>query len=394
MTKSLGDERRALEKELAKANSYTGLSDDERESLFTNADYAQLVSVLDEIQNEAVVAYNNYVQKIKGVNVEEAYKLDYITSEYEAQYALMAKKYEIAKQDLAVARARIALENAQKNRSVAMLVNGQWTWSADPQAIEEAMDEIWDAEQEKADAESEFLHQQKINEFEMFIASIELQKEAAEAQHEKLMEQIDELIEALEEMEFAFDDCITGLHGAASAINGAISAIHSAASAGVSQINAAASAGAAKLSASTRAVIDAMGVVDVDGDGAYTRSDRNATRAALKELEGHYSAGGVVDYTGGAQVHGSKSAAEVVFNAKDAAKLYDIIHNGDPIASMIESVSKRLRASTSLAAPQTPVHTQSPIQYIVNGLTFGESAGNLTLRELATRLTSAAPLLH
>ena len=394
LTKSLGDERRALEKELAKANSYTGLSDDERESLFTNADYAQLVSVLDEIQNEAVVAYNNYVQKIKGVNVEEAYKLDYITSEYEAQYALMAKKYEIAKQDLAVARARIALENAQKNRNVAMLVNGQWTWSADPQAIEEAMDEIWDAEQEKADAESDFLHQQKINEFEMFIASIELQKEAAEAQHEKLMEQIDELIEALEEMEFAFDDCISGLHGAASAINGAISAIHSAASAGVSQINSAAAAGAAKLSASTRAVIDAMGVVDVDGDGAYTRSDRNATRAALKELEGHYASGGVVDYTGGAQVHGSKSAPEVVFNAKDAAKLYDIIHNGNPIASMIESVSKQLRASTSLAAPQTPVHTQSPIQYIVNGLTFGESAGNLTLRELATRLTSAAPLLH
>ena len=128
LSTSIRDERTELNRELSKAQSYVGLTEDERAELFSDADYNQLMGVLDDLQAESIAMYNEYVNQINAVNVEEAYKLDYITAEYQAQYDLMAKKYEIAKQDLALARARIALENAQNNRNVAMLVNGRWTW--------------------------------------------------------------------------------------------------------------------------------------------------------------------------------------------------------------------------------------------------------------------------
>ena len=49
-----------------------------------------------------------------------------------------------------------------------------------------------------------------------------------------------------------------------------------------------------------------------------------------------YSDGGVISYTGGAEVHGSKSASEVVFNAADAKKLYDLVHNNDSLLSTLD----------------------------------------------------------
>ena len=42
-----------------------------------------------------------------------------------------------------------------------------------------------------------------------------------------------------------------------------------------------------------------------------------------------FAKGGVVDYTGLANVHGSRLSSEVVFNAADAKKLYDLVHNLD-----------------------------------------------------------------
>lgn len=41
----------------------------------------------------------------------------------------------------------------------------------------------------------------------------------------------------------------------------------------------------------------------------------------------NFAEGGVVDYTGGANVHGTSTHSEVVFNSTDAKKLYDLIHN-------------------------------------------------------------------
>ena len=429
LTNQLRDERYSLEKELSAANAYTNLSEAERKALFTSEDYAQLVGVLDDIQNESIVAYNQYLEKIKSVNTDEAYKLDYITSEYEAQYKLMSQKYEIAKQDLAVMRARIALENAQQNRNIAMIVDGKWTWSADPKAIEDAMDNIYDAEKEKANAQSDYIQQEKINELEMFKASIELQKEAAEAQHEKLMEQIDKLIDALEEMEFAFNDCIDGLYSAAGAISGAISAISAAASSGGGggggggggngNGNQSATGGtvrnnstlteyytgtyssdskisndqrASTAAAAAKAVADSQKSISAEYK-KYIAAVQAQNRVLKAAGVPGYSSGGVADYTGQAMLHGSRTSPEVIFNATDASKLYDIIHNGNPQNALFEQMVRQIRGNAPSIVSNTTT-TKPTTQYIINGLTLGESAGGLTLRELANQLTSAAPLLR
>lgn len=54
-----------------------------------------------------------------------------------------------------------------------------------------------------------------------------------------------------------------------------------------------------------------------------------------------YNAGGVADFTGTAELHGSKKRPEVVFNSTDAAKLYNFIHSTpDLVAALLGRFSR------------------------------------------------------
>lgn len=54
-----------------------------------------------------------------------------------------------------------------------------------------------------------------------------------------------------------------------------------------------------------------------------------------------YSEGGVADYTGMAMVHGRQNAPETIFNAKDSAKLYEMVHSTPNLmADMINKATK------------------------------------------------------
>ena len=404
LTNNLRDQRTDLAKQLASSKSYIGLSEEERKSLFSDEDYAQLMGVLDDIQREAIIAYNEYTEQIKSVNTDEAYKLDYITQQYEAQYELMNKKYAIAVQDLAVARARIALENAQQNRNIAMIVNGKWTWSADPQAIQDAVEKIYDAEQERADAQSDYIQQEKLNEMEGFKASLELEKEAAQKAYEDFIEHIDKLIEALEEMEFAFDETIENLYDVAGKIEGAGSAIASAAASAAAAISSAGGGGGGggdvtdpgkKIAVEKK--VKSVGKKLVSGIVNEIRKHKGGGNSGgsgvgRKKLNMYYADGGVNTQTGTAMMHGTPRAPEVVFNAADAAKLYDIIHNGNPVAAMADQIKAQVHNAAASMANAVPEALQ-PIQYIINGLKLGDESGNLTLRQFATQLSAAAPFL-
>lgn len=404
LTNNLRDQRTDLAKQLASSKSYIGLSEEERKSLFSDEDYAQLMGVLDDIQREAIIAYNEYTEQIKSVNTDEAYKLDYITQQYEAQYELMNKKYAIAVQDLAVARARIALENAQQNRNIAMIVNGKWTWSADPQAIQDAVEKIYDAEQERADAQSDYIQQEKLNEMEGFKASLELEKEAAQKAYEDFVEHIDKLIEALEEMEFAFDETIENLYDVAGKIEGAGSAIASAAASAAAAISSAGGGGGGGgdvtdpgKKTAVKKKVESVGKKLVSGIVNEIRKHKGGGNSGgsgvgRKKLNMYYADGGVNTQTGTAMMHGTPRAPEVVFNAADAAKLYDIIHNGNPVAAMADQIKAQVHNAAASMANAVPEALQ-PIQYIINGLKLGDESGNLTLRQFATQLSAAAPFL-
>lgn len=71
---------------------------------------------------------------------------------------------------------------------------------------------------------------------------------------------------------------------------------------------------------------------DIAGMGA-------ASAAAMGlHIFGSHANGGVADYTGLAMLHGSKSNPEIIFNASDSKKLYDMIHN---TPNLIASVAKQ-----------------------------------------------------
>lgn len=81
---------------------------------------------------------------------------------------------------------------------------------------------------------------------------------------------------------------------------------------------------------------------------------------------GSHSKGGVVDYTGLAMLHGSKSNPETVFNAADSAKLYELVHNTpNLIASLVQQSAQNLSKIPSLNSSSTNASINVSIGQIV-----------------------------
>ena len=73
--------------------------------------------------------------------------------------------------------------------------------------------------------------------------------------------------------------------------------------------------------------------------------DARLADAANEMRRGSYANGGVVDYTGIAAVHGSKSQAETVFNASQSKELYNMVKSG----SFVSQVADKAYAGLSTA---------------------------------------------
>ena len=68
---------------------------------------------------------------------------------------------------------------------------------------------------------------------------------------------------------------------------------------------------------------------------------QRALEEYAKRQTNQYSQGGVADYTGFAMLHGRKNAPEVIFNANDSAKLYEMVHNTPNLmANMMAEAAK------------------------------------------------------
>ena len=201
------------------------------------------------------------------------------------------------------------------------------------------------------------------------------------------------------------------MYGFASGVESAGNALASATSSAVSAVNAAAASAASSISSMMSELSDYSqktakdssydnrpydGLRRASSSGSSSSSSSSSGKTSYRGSGGNrfemFAEGGVMAHTGPAILHGSKSAPEIVFNSADAAKLYDLIHNGDYMQTMFKNLMANLRASMATVSPATPTQT-APVQYIVNGLTFGPESSGLTLGELANKLTSAAPFL-
>ena len=339
---TIGDvhkEIRSLDKELAAAKAYpegTNLS------LFTDDEHDHLVAQLRDVEAEATDLYTKYQEKLASVSAENTYELSHITDEFQRQYEILLKQYEISKADLAVARARRELENVLNERNVAMLVNGVWTWVADPESVKAAVEAVYDAEQDAEDKLTDLFNTQRTQLLEETISNIELQTNIEQAAHDKIIEGLEKMIEEIEDMEFVFEDFIQqlldGADGIAAALASAIAAINAAAS-GIGGGGGSGGSGSGAGGSYTpktgvpviakegySVMLKPNGEVRVAPDPILEDIKKMAHDKNREKVLGRYAAGGVADYTGHAHLDGSKSSPEVIFNSNDAAKLYHLVH--------------------------------------------------------------------
>ena len=100
--KSLRDSLHDINKELATSlTMYDYLDEETRKLLFNTDDYLELSGKINELQEEGNALTDKYLKDIQGKSIKEQ---ELITQAYEAQMELKSKEYEIAKQDLEVAK--------------------------------------------------------------------------------------------------------------------------------------------------------------------------------------------------------------------------------------------------------------------------------------------------
>lgn len=160
---SISDAQHEINKELNTSKTlYEYLNEETRKLLFNEKDYKVLNETLLSIQQDADMLQEKYNNEILNATKDN---LDEITSKYEMQYETLMKSYEIAKADLEVAKKKQQLNNVLKERNVSMFINGRWQWVANTKDVENAQNELADAEYQKNQAETSLEQTNSLNKF-------------------------------------------------------------------------------------------------------------------------------------------------------------------------------------------------------------------------------------
>lgn len=316
---TIGDihtEIRNLDKELAMAKVYPeGTNLD----LFTDEEHDKLVAQLRDIEAEATELYTKYQEKLSSVSADNTYELSHITDEFQRQYEILLKQYEVSKADLAVARARRELENVLNERNVAMLVNGVWTWVADPESVKAAVEAVYEAEQTSEDALTDLFNTQRTQLLEETISNIELQRAAEEAMHDKIIEGLQDQLEQIRKTKFCFEEFIKTLLEGADGIAAAIASL-------IASLSGFAGGGSKPDRGKKDDTLTTTTTTTTKSRNLKVYDPRSKRGNQFTRYITAYATGGVADYTGLAHLDGTRTDPEVVFNSADAAKLYHLVH--------------------------------------------------------------------
>lgn len=183
----VADGMHEIDKELeASLSSADYLDEQLRQAMFNEDDYKKMSSELNRIADESRVLFKDYLNRLEMLTEDEIYKADYITSEFERQYKYKELEYDIAQKELDLAKAQTKLQNTLMNRNVRMYKNGQWIWTADYSAVQEAKKEVRDAEYEYRDAEIKLKQQEVLDKYEKLIDGLNLQKDVAQNEFDRL----------------------------------------------------------------------------------------------------------------------------------------------------------------------------------------------------------------
>ena len=161
VTNSITEAHHNINKELKAAQtSYKYLDAQTRLLLFNENDYVALTKELNDIQSKANRLKSQYEYDLLHAQKEDIAE---ITNNYERQYDLLMKQYEISKAKLEVEKKRIQLDNVLNERNVRMFVNGQWQWVANTQDVIDAQNELEDAKYNESKAGTELTQTQSLN---------------------------------------------------------------------------------------------------------------------------------------------------------------------------------------------------------------------------------------
>lgn len=316
---TIGDihtEIRDLDKELAAAKVYPeGTNLD----LFTDEEHDKLVAQLRDIEAEATELYTKYQEKLSSVSADNTYELSHITDEFQRQYEILLKQYEVSKADLAVARARRELENVLNERNVAMLVNGVWTWVADPESVKAAVEAVYEAKQTSEDALTDLFNTQRTQLLEETISNIELQRAAEEAMHDKIIEGLQDQLEQIQKTKFCFEEFIKTLLEGADGVAAAIASL-------IASLSGFAGGGSKPDGGNKDDTLTTTTTTTTKSRNLKVYDPRSKRGNQFTRYITAYATGGVADYTGLAHLDGTRTDPEVVFNSADAAKLYHLVH--------------------------------------------------------------------
>lgn len=186
------DTQDELDNELQSSlDSFEYLDEQMRELMFNEKDYKVLSDTLEGIQEDIANIWEDHYNQIDELTDDTMYKAEYITSETERQLDMKMKEYELAKAELDVAKARTNLQNVQNERNVRMFVGGQWIWTADPNAVKDAQQQLADAERAKNKVEREAEQKKLLDRMNQMIDADNLQIN----ENNELLERIQDAIE-------------------------------------------------------------------------------------------------------------------------------------------------------------------------------------------------------
>lgn len=199
-----------LDSELqASLDSFEYLDEQMRQLMFNEDDYKVLSETLSGIQEDIAGIWEDHYKQIDELTDDTMYKAEYITNETERQLDMKMKEYELAKAELDVAKARTNLQNVQNERNVRMYVGGQWIWTADPNAVKDAQQQLADAEREKTKIEREAEQKRLLDKMNQIIDSDNLQID----ENNELLERIQEAIELQTQEVKSIEDALNNASG-------------------------------------------------------------------------------------------------------------------------------------------------------------------------------------
>mgnify|MGYP000652497610 CR=1 FL=1 len=158
---AISDASHEIDKELRASKAMEEYLDkNTRKLLFNDEDYKVLSDELKSLSSQADILKSNYNRAISGAGKEE---LEEITSEYERQYDLLMKSYEIKKAELDLIKKKQKLENVLAERNVRMRINGKWIYVANTQDVINAQNEVSDSEYTLEQAKTGKSQNQELN---------------------------------------------------------------------------------------------------------------------------------------------------------------------------------------------------------------------------------------